>query len=59
VAVKKEFEEEQRKAGKLTKIPQLRKLPDYWSPYNYANTILPLKSIPACPPNASRKLPMD
>jgi 2-oxoglutarate dehydrogenase E1 component len=34
-AVKKEFAEEQRKAGKLTKIPQLRKLPDYWSPYNY------------------------
>jgi 2-oxoglutarate dehydrogenase E1 component len=34
-AVKKEFAEEQRKAGKLTKIPRLRKLPDYWSPYNY------------------------
>ena len=34
-AVKKEYEEEQRKAGKLTKIPALRKLPDYWSPYNY------------------------
>src|SRR5208283_4499735 len=34
-AVKKEFAEEQRKAGKLTKIPQLRKLPEYWSPYNY------------------------
>ena len=34
-SVKKEFAEEQRKAGKLTKIPQLRKLPDYWSPYNY------------------------
>ena len=34
-AVKKEFEEEQRKAGRLTKIPHLRKLPDYWSPYNY------------------------
>jgi len=34
-AVKKEFAEEQRKAGKLTKIPHLRKLPDYWSPYNY------------------------
>jgi 2-oxoglutarate dehydrogenase E1 component len=34
-AVKKEFGEAQRKAGKLTKIPLLRKLPDYWSPYNY------------------------
>jgi 2-oxoglutarate dehydrogenase E1 component len=34
-AIKKEYEEEQRKAGKLTKIPHLRKLPDYWSPYNY------------------------
>jgi 2-oxoglutarate dehydrogenase E1 component len=33
--VKKEYEEEQRKAGKLTKIPALRKLPDYWSRYNY------------------------
>ena len=33
--VKKEYEEEQRKAAKLTKIPALRKLPDYWSPYNY------------------------
>ncbi|HXJ05466.1 MAG TPA: 2-oxoglutarate dehydrogenase E1 component [Candidatus Acidoferrum sp.] len=32
-AVKKEYEEEQQKAGQLTKIPQLRKLPDYWSPY--------------------------
>jgi 2-oxoglutarate dehydrogenase E1 component len=34
-AVKKEYEEAQRKAAKLTKIPTLRKLPDYWSPYNY------------------------
>jgi len=34
-SIKKEYEEEQRKAGKLTKIPHLRKLPDYWSPYNY------------------------
>jgi 2-oxoglutarate dehydrogenase E1 component len=34
-AVKKEYEEEQRKAAKLTKIPALRKLPDYWAPYNY------------------------
>ena len=34
-AVKKEYEEEQRKAAKLTKAPLLRKLPDYWAPYNY------------------------
>jgi 2-oxoglutarate dehydrogenase E1 component len=34
-AIKKEYEDEQRKAGKLTKIPHLRKLPDYWSPYHY------------------------
>jgi 2-oxoglutarate dehydrogenase E1 component len=34
-AVKKEYEEEQRKAGKLTKIPHLRRLPDYWSPYHF------------------------
>ena len=34
-AVKKEYEEEQRRAAKLTKIPLLRKLPDYWTPYNY------------------------
>jgi 2-oxoglutarate dehydrogenase E1 component len=34
-AIKKEYEEEQRKAGKLTKIPHLRKLPDYWAPYNF------------------------
>ena len=34
-SIKKEYEEEQRKAGKLTKIPHLRKLPDYWSPYNF------------------------
>jgi len=34
-AVKKEYEEEQRKAGKLTKQPRLRKLPDYWSPYQH------------------------
>jgi 2-oxoglutarate dehydrogenase E1 component len=31
--VKKEYEMEQQKAGQLTKIPHLRKLPDYWSPY--------------------------
>ncbi len=34
-AVKKEYEEEQRKAVKLTKMPRLRKLPEYWAPYNY------------------------
>src|SRR5246500_5015677 len=34
-SIKKEYEEEQRMAGKLTKIPHLRKLPDYWSPYNF------------------------
>ena len=32
-AVKKEYEQEQLKAGQLKKIPALRKLPDYWSPY--------------------------
>jgi 2-oxoglutarate dehydrogenase E1 component len=34
-AVKKEYEEEQRKARKITKMPHLRKLPDYWTPYHY------------------------
>src|SRR5271168_3364490 len=34
-AVKREYEEEQQKAGQLTKIPHLRKLPDYWSPYKH------------------------
>jgi 2-oxoglutarate dehydrogenase E1 component len=34
-SIKKEYEEEQRKAGKLTKTPHLRRLPDYWSPYNF------------------------
>ncbi len=34
-AVKKEYEVEQQKAGQLTKIPHLRKLPDYWSPYTH------------------------
>jgi 2-oxoglutarate dehydrogenase E1 component len=34
-SIKKEYEEEQRKAGKLTKIPHLRKLPEYWSPYQF------------------------
>ena len=41
-AVKKEYEEEQLKAGQLTKIPHLRKLPDYWSPYRHG------KYDPAC-----------
>jgi 2-oxoglutarate dehydrogenase E1 component len=34
-AVKKEYEEEQRKARKITKMPHLRKLPEYWTPYHY------------------------
>jgi len=34
-SIKKEYEEEQRLAGKLTKIPHLRKLPDYWTPFNF------------------------
>ena len=34
-SIKKEYEQEQVMAGKLTKIPHLRKLPDYWSPYNF------------------------
>ena len=34
-SIKREYEEEQRKAGKLTKTPHLRKLPDYWSSYNF------------------------
>jgi 2-oxoglutarate dehydrogenase E1 component len=33
--IKSEYEEAQRKAGKLTKIPHLRKLPDYWAPFHY------------------------
>jgi 2-oxoglutarate dehydrogenase E1 component len=32
-AVRKEYEEEQSKARGLKKIPQLRKLPEYWAPY--------------------------
>jgi 2-oxoglutarate dehydrogenase E1 component len=32
-AVRKEYEDEQTKARALKKIPQLRKLPDYWAPY--------------------------
>ena len=31
--VRKEYEEEQIKARALRKIPQLRKLPEYWAPY--------------------------
>jgi 2-oxoglutarate dehydrogenase E1 component len=34
-AVKKEYEEEQRMAGQLTKQPHLRKLPEYWSPFEH------------------------
>jgi 2-oxoglutarate dehydrogenase E1 component len=34
-SIKKEYEEEQHLARKLTKIPHLRKLPDYWTPYNF------------------------
>jgi 2-oxoglutarate dehydrogenase E1 component len=33
--VKQEYEEEQRKAGLLTKQPHLRKLPLYWSQYRH------------------------
>jgi len=33
--IKKEYEEEQHLARKVTKIPHLRKLPDYWTPYNF------------------------
>ncbi len=32
-AVRKEYEEEQTKARSVKKIPQLRKLPEYWTPY--------------------------
>ena len=34
-SVRKEYEEDQIKAGKLTQAPRLRKLPDYWAPYHY------------------------
>src|SRR5467141_3554893 len=34
-AVRKEYEEEQTKARALRKIPHLRKLPDYWTPYQH------------------------
>src|SRR5436853_179913 len=33
--VRKEYEEEQTKARALKKIPHLRKLPDYWTPYQH------------------------
>ncbi|HKV23520.1 MAG TPA: 2-oxoglutarate dehydrogenase E1 component [Candidatus Acidoferrum sp.] len=33
--VKLEYEEEQQEAGRLKKIPHLRRLPDYWSPYKH------------------------
>jgi 2-oxoglutarate dehydrogenase E1 component len=33
--IRKEYEEEQTKARALKKIPQLRKLPDYWAPYSH------------------------
>jgi 2-oxoglutarate dehydrogenase E1 component len=34
-AVRKEYEEEQTKARAIKKIPLLRKLPDYWTPYQH------------------------
>src|SRR5258708_12318646 len=34
-SVRKEYEEEQTKARTLRKIPHLRKLPDYWAPYQH------------------------
>jgi 2-oxoglutarate dehydrogenase E1 component len=34
--IRKEYEEEQRLAGQLIKIPALRKLPEYWTPYHHA-----------------------
>ncbi|HEX7696959.1 MAG TPA: 2-oxoglutarate dehydrogenase E1 component [Candidatus Acidoferrum sp.] len=33
--VRKEYEEEQTKARALRKIPHLRKLPEYWAPYQH------------------------
>src|SRR5580693_9283960 len=33
--IRKEYEEEQAKARAIKKIPHLRKLPDYWSPYQH------------------------
>jgi len=35
-AVRAEYETEQMQAGKLIKIPQMRRLPPYWSPYRWA-----------------------
>ncbi len=34
-SIRKEYEEEQTKARALKKIPHLRKLPEYWAPYNH------------------------
>src|ERR1700694_3126094 len=34
-AVRKEYEDEQTKARAVKKIPHLRKLPDYWAPYQH------------------------
>src|SRR5258707_4930704 len=33
--IRKEYEEEQTKARALRKMPHLRKLPDYWTPYQH------------------------
>src|ERR1700674_3166107 len=33
-AVRREYEEEQNKARQITKIPHLRTLPNYWTPYH-------------------------
>ena len=33
-AVRREYEEEQNKARQITKIPRLRTLPNYWTPYH-------------------------
>src|SRR5580700_2321555 len=35
VGVRKEYEEEQTKARTLRKIPHLRRLPEYWAPYQH------------------------
>src|ERR1700740_1256902 len=37
-AVRKEYEGEQTKAKSLKKMPHLRQLPDYWTPYLHANS---------------------
>jgi 2-oxoglutarate dehydrogenase E1 component len=34
-SIRKEYEEEQTKARALKKIPHLRKLPEYWAPYQH------------------------